>query len=346
MKKRFLSLWFPHLHTDWFTIRQPSLGQTPFVIAAPDHGRLLITAVNTLALREGISPGLALADARAIIPQVKYKDDQPGLATKLLSSIAKWCLRFTPVVAVDLPDGLMLDISGCSHLWNGEKNYLRVIIEKITSFGYKVRAAIADTAAAAWAAARFSNLDIIEEGNQSAFLAGLPAAALRINAEMVSLLEKLGLNTIGKFMNMPSTALRRRFGDSLLLRLQQAFGNIEETITPVIPACPYEERLISFEPVATTAGIEIGLKKLLEKICKRLQQEEKGCRQIRFTTFSIDRHTANVIIGTHRPSSDPAHLFKLFQEKITAIDPGLGVEVFVLSLLKVEDSRPKQEKIW
>ncbi len=155
MSKRFVTIWFRHLTTDWLTLRRPALKNIPFVLAAPDHGRMLITAVNSAAQAQGIDTGMAVADARILVPALEVFDDQPELVDKLLKALALWCIRYTPISAVDPPDGLILDVSGCAHLWGGERSYLKGIILRLKSAGYDVRSAMADTIGAAWAIARF-----------------------------------------------------------------------------------------------------------------------------------------------------------------------------------------------
>ena len=44
---------------------------------------------------------------------------------KTLDDIADWCDRFTPLVALDPPHGLFLDITGCAHLFGGEAALMR-----------------------------------------------------------------------------------------------------------------------------------------------------------------------------------------------------------------------------
>ena len=122
MPKRFVTIWFRHLKTDWFSRRQPNLSNVPFVLASPDHGRMVITSANALTQAQGIDTGMVVADARAIIPSLQVLDDKPGLSAKLLKGLAEWCIRYTPVVAIDPPDGLILDVTGCAHLWGGENN--------------------------------------------------------------------------------------------------------------------------------------------------------------------------------------------------------------------------------
>jgi protein ImuB len=347
MPKRFVTIWFRHLTTDWFIRRKPQLASVAFVLAAADHGRKVVTASNILAQTQGIHTGMAVADARAIITSLEVLDDQPGLSTKLLNGLAEWCIRYTPAVAIDLPDGLILDVSGCAHLWGGEIQYLTAIYTRFAVFGYAVQLAMADTIGTAWAVTRFGpNLSIIESGQQSAALLSLPAAALRLETPIVERLEKLGLRQISQFISMARPALRRRFGQHLLLRLDQAMGMEEEAIQPVQPIEPYQERLPCLEPIITATGIEIALQRLLNILCQRLQQEEKGLRMAIFKGYRTDGKIEKIEIGTNRPTNNKLHIFKLFEFKIAGIEPAEGIELFVLEALKVEELLPVQETLW
>src|SRR4051812_27213854 len=87
MQKRFVTICFRYLKTDWFCRRHAELSHLPFVLTAPHHGRIIITAVNPYAHQQGIAIGMVLADARAVVPSLKYFDDIPGLPKKLLTSI-------------------------------------------------------------------------------------------------------------------------------------------------------------------------------------------------------------------------------------------------------------------
>jgi protein ImuB len=342
-----MSIWFRHLKTDWFVRRNQQLGAIAFGLAAPDHGRKVVTATNALAQQEGIFKGIAVADARAILPGLQVFDDIPGLSTKLLSGLAEWCIRFTPAVAIDAPDGLVLDISGCAHLWGGEKKYLADIQNRFIQFGYDTQIAIADTIGTAWAVCRFAKDElIVEKCCQAKALLPLPPAALRIDTEITERLEKLGLRQISSFINMPRPSLRRRFGVELLQQLDKALGQEEEQIIPLIPLQPYQERLPCLEPIVTAKGIEIALERLLDALCLRLKQEEKGLRHAVFTGYRIDGKIVKLEIGTTAASCNSKHLFKLFEIKIDTIEPALGIELFTMDALKVEDLAAKQENLW
>ena len=346
MQRRFVSIWFRNLKTDWFIRRQPQLRDIPFVLASPDHGRMVVTATNMLAEKEGVFIGMVVADARAIIPALEVLDDNQQYAEKLLNSLAEWLIRYTPVVAIDLPDSLMLDITGCAHLWGGEKQYLTSIIKRLTAIGYNIQASIADTIGAAWAIAHFKHSAIIESGKQMEALLSLPPASLRIEPETTERLEKLGLRQVSDFINMPRPALRRRFGKQLLQRLNQALGLEEEWITPVQPIEPYQERLPCLEPIVTATGIEIAVQKLLECLCTRLQKEGKGLRVASLKAYRMDGKIEKIEIGTNRASCNTQHLFKLFALKIDTIEPALGIELFTMDAAKVEELSTRQEKLW
>lgn len=347
MSRRFVTIWFRHLLTDWFTRRQPHLRNTPFVLAAPDHGRMKVTAANAAAQRHGINADISVADARALFTSLQVFDEVPELPIRLLTSLGHWCIRYTPVTAIDPPDGLILDISGCAHLWGGEAPYLQDILSRLKNFGYDVRAGIADTIGAAWAIARYGQgTAIIPQGEQTAYLLSLPPAALRLDSAVVERLHKLGLYQVANFIGMPRSALRRRFGQEMLHRLDYALGLEEEAIEPLQPPEPYQERLPSMEPIMTATGIEIALNRLLDTLCQRLTREGKGLRTCVFKCYRVDGNIQQIDIGTNRASHNPIHLFKLFDGKIQMIEPALGIELFVLEAPKVEDALPSQEVLW
>jgi protein ImuB len=347
MATRFVTIWFRHLKADWFSIRQPALRDIPFVLSAPDHGRMIITATNELALAQGVEAGMVVADARAIIPSLQVLDDQPGLHYKLLKAIAEWCIRYTNIVSVDPPDGIIMDVTGCTHLWGGEMQYIKDINLRLKNRGYQVRATMADTIGAAWAIAHYGGISpIVESGRQMDAILSLPPSALRLEYNVIDRLHKLGLHQVRNFISMPRSALQRRFGKDLILKLDQALGHKEEPIIPVQPIEPWRERLPCLEPIVTATGIEIALQRLLEMICLRLQHEGLGIRKASFTGFRVDGKLEKIEIGTHRATHNATHLYKLFEDKISTIEPGMGIELFMIEVLKSEKNSPRQEKLW
>ncbi len=347
MSRRIAVIWFPHLVTDRLLRKQPELKTQPFVLVMTERGRRIVKAVSIIAQEKGIHVNMVLADCKSLLPELIVLDYDETEPKKLLTALAEWCIRYSPFVSIDLPDVLILDISGCTHLWGGEENYLEDIHKKFTAFGYTVRSAIADTIGTAWAVCHFgNNASIIDTGNEIKALSTLPAAALRLEPAIIDKLDKLGLKTIGSFMMMPSTALKRRFGQSVLKRIAQALGEEMEITDPVEPVTPFQERLPSLEPIRTAEGIEIAIKNLLQMLCERLQREMKGLRKCTLTCYRIDGVIVKTEIGTSKPSRNTLHLFKLFENKISQIEPDLGIELFVMDAPVVEELQSSQDALW
>jgi len=345
--KRYLALWFPNLLTDWLATKKPELKDQVYVFTLPEGGRIKITAVSRAAEKQGIYADSILADAKAIVPNILCFDDEANLSKKLLIRLAKWAIRYSPIVGIDLPDGILLDSSGCSHLWGGEEKYLQTILSKLNESGYHCRGALSDTVGTSWAIARFGKkMSIVPFNEQYTALLSLSPAAIRLEEQTIQRLHKLGLDKIGKFIQMPRSVLRRRFGEAMLLKLAQAIGTEEELITPIVIVPPFTERLYCLEPIRTKSAIEIAIHKLLEALCKRLASEGMGIRLAEIKGYRLDGRLTEIKIGTNQSTHKVPHLAKLFELKIDQIEPALGIELFILTATKTEPVLVHQEKLW
>lgn len=347
MPKRFVSIWFRHLLTDWKVIRQPSLKGRPFVFAEPDHGRMVITAVSSAAENSGVSEGMVVADAKVLTPDLQVFDGKPGRNLKLLKGLAEWCLRYSPLVAVDPPDGLLLDVTGCTHLKGGEREFLKDMVIRLKGLGYDVRPGMADTIGCAWGVARCASSGLIvpEAGHRNALMP-LPPSALRLPTDLLLKLQNLGLYQISSFIHIPRAVLRRRFGKNMVLRMLQALGQEEEFLLPMKEPVPYSERLSCLEPVSTRIAIEIAVNNLLDNICKRLRNEGLGLRKATITYYRIDGEKGTIDIGTNHASHHIEHLFKLFSLTLDTVSPGMGIELFVLDACQTEPVDAQQKDLW
>ncbi|HVI49275.1 MAG TPA: DNA polymerase Y family protein [Chitinophaga sp.] len=344
---RYLSIWLPHLITDKVIQLRPELKTCPFVIATSERGRMIIKTASPIARKKGITPGMVLADGKAVLPELKVFPDKVDVEKKLLTELALWCLRFTPVVAIDPPEGLLLDISGCAHLWGGEAPYLKEITTQLKAGGYNVKAAIADTIGVAWAIARFDkDNSIIHPDGQLPALKPLPPAALRLELPILERMYNLGFHSIDNFITMPRSVLRRRFGLPLLNRIDQALGQATELLDPIQPATAFQKRLPCLEPIRTRKGIDIALQTLVEQLCEQLLTAGKGLRSAIFKCYRVDGDQQQVFVGTNSPVRNVVHLLKLFEQKTGILMPDLGFELFVLEAPVTEALSARQEAFW
>jgi len=285
-----------------------------------------------MAAAEGLSPGLTLADARALLPQLAVADADPPADAAALAMLADWCGRYTPWAATDGEDGLRLDITGSAHLFGGEAAMLAEILRRFTGFGITARGAIADTPAAAWAWARHGDAaaPILPAGQHRALLAPLPVAALHLPEEILANFERLGLRTIGDVVRLPRAPLAARFGELPLRRLDQLQGIAAEPISPRQPPAPWRTRIAFAEPIGLRSDLDLATRRLLEELCQLLAKDQRGLRQLDLLLYRVDGTLQRLAAGTSRASRDPAHLFRLFTEKLETVDPGFGIEVMLL----------------
>lgn len=347
MGKRFVAVWFSHLRTDWFSRKEPWLKEKPFVLRRLYHGKMVISAINAMAAQLGIYKEMVLADARAVFPGLEVRDDEDGLSERLLGHMAEWCIRFSPFIVTDVPEGLIIDASGCTHLWGGEMPYVSDIKRRLELRGYSLQIAIADTAIIACALSRYSGekISIATDKLPETFL-NLPPEALRLEEKTVEALHKLGLTRIRHFIGMPRSSLRRRYGEHIIDRINKAIGIKEEIFEPIFPPEPFEDRLPCLEPIITITGAEIALRTLLESLILKLTLVQKGIRRAEFKAYAADGKEHIVDIGTNRPTLNAVHLLSLFALKMETVKVEAGIELFSLTAKIVEDYKPPQEKLW
>ena len=280
---------------------------------------------------------MGIADARAMHPSIDIVEADPEADRRLLEGLADWCDRYTPLVALDGGDGLFLDVTGCTHLFGGERAMLDDILSRFFHQGFDVRAGLAATPGAAWAAAHFSGDLIVVSGEEDALLAPLPLAALRIDPEIRASLESVGLRTAGAVMAAPRAPLARRFGATLLLRLDQALGRLDEAVSPRLPVAPLSVERHLAEPVMLTDEIERLVRLLATTLKTDLERRGEGARTLALLLFRVDGAVSRIAVGTSRPLREPLLIQRLFHERLAAleqdIDAGYGFDLVRLSVL-------------
>ena len=360
-----ISLWLPRFATDRLRhkLARDAAGArrsaSPLVTMREVAGRAILTAVDERAAAGGAAPDMPLADARALLPQLQVHPADPAGDGAMLRRLADWATRYTPWTAAETAEeglnagggaGLWLDITGCAHLFGGEAALLSDLLLRLDRFGYRARAAIADTPGAAWAVARFIDgrpsmtLEkilggrgwIVPEDVSRPALDRLPVAALRLPPVMAAELERLGLYAIGDLLGLPRAGLARRFGGLPLRRLEQALGGIDEPISPAPPAALFRSFQPLAEPIATAESIAAVLQRLLHDLCRRLEKAQQGLRRLELALYRVDGSLQRLAIGTSRPSRDAAALQRLFAQQIEKIDPGFGIEAMALAAAQAE----------
>ncbi|HWX90885.1 MAG TPA: DNA polymerase Y family protein, partial [Rhizomicrobium sp.] len=277
-KRRILALWFPCLPTDRLIRKNGERFSAPLIISAKIGNALHVHALETKAARLGLYKGQPLANARAMVQPLAIVPADEKADAALLDGIADWCDRFTPLVSLDAPDGLFLDITGAAHLFGGETAMLTLVMQKIADQGFAVRAAIAGTSLAARALARYAHGSIVPPGGEAAAVAPLPIAALDCDDKILRALRHAGLKTIGMVAQRLSSELSERLGKSFVARLRIILGAEEQPLTPRRPLPDLMAEQHFAEPVVTQDAIAASLLSLAQSLGGILEREGRGAR--------------------------------------------------------------------
>lgn len=311
----------------------------PFILHEKSPHGLVVAAANQAALAVGIHPGLRFTDARATLPNIAAEEIDRESDRKALSALADWMVRFSPLVAIDGDDGLILEITGCDHLFGGEEKMAAELSARLSQAGYGHRIGIAGTVGAAWAMAHAAGGDnrpaILPSGREHAGLAPLPTGALRISNTALTLLRRFGLTRIGQLYDIDRKALARRFNsrepaDAISLRLDQALGFQPETFAPFRPPPNYSSRLACPEPLTDATSINSGLTRLTEELCSYLSAEGLGAQTFHLLAFRSDGDVSAIRVNAARPVRSAEHILRIFGEKTAGIDPGFGIDLLLL----------------
>lgn len=312
-------------------------------------GALAIAALDAQAAGLGLRLGMTLAQARALVPQVATSEADRAADACCLNAMAEACEIFTPLVALRGADGLILDITGCAHLFGGERNLGQAARRCLHRWGVQAQAAIASTPEAAWALARFRHGTIASPGGEEALSRALPLVALDQGADATIALSRAGFRTLGDLAERPSKLLSARFGEGLVSALRRVLGREDIRITPLrAPPEVMAERHFP-EPLGLMESLLKTLERLAGDVMAALETRGEGGRAFEASFFRSDGAVRRIRIETAQPSRDPAVLMRLVRLRIEAladpIDPGFGFDALRLAVVRAEPLHAAQARL-
>ena len=328
--RRYLALWFPFLPADRLRIRMGIAGspETPVVFVEPVKGGVRLAATDPLGQALGLSPGLTLADARARVPGLVAVDTDDHADLDWLTRLADACLRYTPQVALAPPDALILDITGCAHLLGGEAALIDDAGARLDRIGMTVRSALAGTADAARALARYQ---VAPAPDEAAAVRRLPVAALGLDPASELALRRAGLKTVGDVARRPLAMLAARFGAGAVTAVQRLTGDAAHPLDPrrAAPVLVVERRF--HEPIARVEDVLAVIADLATEAGDRLEAQKRGGRRFEVLLFRVDGELRRLAVETGLATRDPEAVMRLMRERIDRLDdplnPGFGFDL-------------------
>jgi protein ImuB len=269
------------------------------------------------AVKQGIRPGMPLAEAQALARDLKVAVYEPAADQQALVKMAEACERFSPRVALeegDEPESLLLDISNLEHLCGDEAKLVEQVEKFFRRRGYRVRLAVAKTVGAAWATAHFDS-----ERAGSSSTPKLPVEALRIPGDTTPLLRELGIETIDQLLALPREALASRFGEDLLRRLDQLTGRGRELIEPRrgLPALAASYALE--EPTGDRSVLMQVLGQLVDQLSRQLAARDLGAVLLIYLLRCTDGQEMSLRVGLLQPSANARQLLELVELRLETV---------------------------
>lgn len=301
-----------------------------------------LVAVDTLAAQRGLFAGQSYSDAKALVPDVFAKAIDTAMLGARFADFCDWHSNASPLVAcLGGEEGygdLMADITGVAHLFGGEQAMLDRLTGRLRAMGFAVAGAIAGTVGSAWALSHFRPGTVLDTDPAKA-LADLPVAALRLEEKQVWALMQMGLKRIGQLEGRDRKSLAARFGQRLILRLDQAMGRAEETIVPRLPAVEhYAERRFA-EPIGLIDDVLMCARDLAIQVGLRLTALEMGAQTFHLFLYRVDHKVMVLSVNAGRATRDAGHIARLFENRAERLageyDAGFGVDMIRLAASSV-----------
>lgn len=306
-----------------------------------------VASACALAARAGVKPGMSLAHARSLVPGVTDGPHDPARDDRSLHALARWALRWSPMVAADRPSGLLLDITGCEHLFGGEEALASGLAQAMRGLGLSCRVGVASNVGTAWAVARYAepHISCIAPGDELRELSPLPVDALRLEPGVGEALREIGVETVGQLLALPREGLAKRFGVAILRRIDQALGRSVETVAYARQEPGF--RVTLEMPGGTTQweAVALATKESLERLSGRLERRGLGMRRLEalYRCQGAPDHTLTVRVSV--PTCSAARLWPLLRPKLERLQLGFGVERIALTAGEVGTLIERQGEI-
>ncbi|MGF1546834.1 MAG: DNA polymerase Y family protein [Thiotrichales bacterium] len=329
----WLALDFHELALDLVARGDPTAGALPLALFTQSGNRQRITLANRAARALGIQAGMPSAAARSLAADLNPQRHDPEAEHAALRQLAAWAQQFTPVLSLQPPASLLLEIGDGLTLFGGAERLLAQITAEIAALGFQVRLGCAPTPLAAWWLARAGRpLPVTTPKMLMAALAPLPLGVLDLPAEIRQRLSGLGLVTLGDCIQLPRAGLARRLGTDLVGQIDRALGQHPDP-RPTYNAPPrFVSRIPLPQPVDNTEPLLFLLRRLLLELSGFLRGHGSGALALNLQLLHSNQTPTLLTLGLLAPSREVEHLLALWREKLERhhlIAPVDGIQLSV-----------------
>jgi protein ImuB len=237
-----------------------------------------------------------------------------------LERLAKIAQRFTPRVSLVPADGLLLEVKGSLHLFNGEEGVIRAFTQDAVIVGAEVTIALAPTPLAAIVAARVGKPFIVTDRAQLVSrLSSFSLTPLRWPQDVVERLARMGVRRIGQAIRLPRAGFARRFGPAQLGELDRLTGRNADLRHHFQPRERFRRRRELTYELENNETILAALAPLLTDLGKFLQARQSGVTEIECRLRHRHAPVSRCFLRLAAPVADVARLTELLGERLNAL---------------------------
>ena len=309
----------------------PRGAEGPWAVVADEGATRVLVGANAAAARYGLVAGQKLNAARALAPSLEIVERDPPREAQHLERLARWAMSLTPLVSLEPPDGLLLEVQGSLRLFGGAEALMARAAGELDARGEPCALAAAPTPRAALWLARAHHGTVVESAaTLTGALGRLPLAVTGWPARALEDCTRLGLATLADIHRLPRAGLMRRFEATVLAELDEAYGQRPAPRRRHVAAERFEERL---EPVAEldrVAALEPWCNRLLERLGRFLRVRDAGVTTLAFTLVHRDAKPTCVRLGRALPAADPFEWQNLLAERLGRLALPAPVRALVL----------------
>jgi protein ImuB len=291
---------------------------TPEPFALEERHRVF--ACDRKARTRGVRAGMAISAALALAPRLNVVPRDPAAETEALLGVAGWAAQFTPGVALEFPDSVLLDVSGSLKLFRGLPPLIERLQKGLEAMGWSAALAVAPTPRAAyWLALSGKQKFIGSSAELEPALAALPVGVLRRDDETLVALQAIGVRTVGELRALPRDGLARRFGQRLLDELDRGFGQLPDPRNFFVPPARFRATIELPAEVTQAEALLFAARRLTLQLAGFLAARSGGVQRFVLRLGHRDRAATEIAIGLVAPSRDAEHFTLLLRERLSSL---------------------------
>jgi len=292
----------------------------PRAIVESQERAPLIVGADPLARRAGVRPGISVAAALALIPQLRIATRDPQRERALLGQLARRAQRFTPRVSLAPPDALLLEVRGSVRLFGGLARLKGALLKACTGVGVQPLAGIAPTPLAALAGARAGGaFAVLDAARLVGALAPLPLEVLRWPPQVLERLAKVGVRSIGEALRLPRAGFARRFGREQLASLDHLVGRSADLKALFKAPERFRARSACTYELEHHAAVLAAVKPLLVQLGEFLQSRQYGLTELSCRFEHRHAPPTRCVLKLAAPQADVEHLSALLAERLAML---------------------------